>query len=213
MQRIFFILLLQMVTVMATAQQQNEQPILLAAAEATTEPTNRVRSDGPDNVLEYTPWIAALSLRLAGLAFKNDELEGASSWKRFAVNAGMSLLLTDGVVYTLKHTIHERRPDGSDNKSFPSGHSAVAFAGATVLMKEYRHLSPWIGIAGYGVATFTAIDRVDRNKHHWFDVISGAGIGILGTHVAYWLGDKITGEHSRYRIGFDGRTIGMVVRF
>ena len=55
-----------------------------------------------------------------------------------------------------------------------------------------------ISVAGYGVATFTAIDRVCRNRHHWYDAVAGAAIGIASTELGYWIGDKITGEHGRY---------------
>ena len=102
-------------------------------------------------------------------------------------------------------------PDGTDNKSFPSGHTAAAFAGAAVLDKEYRKVSPWISVAGYAVATTVAVDRVCRNHHHWHDVAAGAAIGLLSTEAAYWLGDKITGERSRWHVGTDGQTLSLVV--
>ena len=62
-----------------------------------------------------------------------------------AVGAGVSLFKGDtkgfwqlagsgatavAASYLLKYTIHKKRPDGSDNKSFPSNHTAAAFAGA-----------------------------------------------------------------------------------
>jgi hypothetical protein len=51
--------------------------------------------------------------------------------------------------------------------------------------------SPWYSIAGYGVATATGIMRVLNNRHWVSDVMSGAGIGIMSTELAYALSDII----------------------
>lgn len=151
----------------------------------------KYHGDGPDDVLQYVPFGSLFVLKAIGV-------DSESSWKRMAVNAAASYVFTAGTAWVLKHSIHERRPDGTDNRSFPSGHCAIAFAGAHALNKEYGHVSPWISVAGYGVATFTAIDRVCRNRHHWYDAVAGAAIGIASTELGYWIGDKITGEHGRY---------------
>ena len=150
--------------------------------------------DGPDDYLRFVPLVSVYALKACGA-------ESASSWKRLGVNTLAAITLSSGTVFVLKHTVHERRPDGTDRRSFPSGHTSVAFAGATILHQEYRHLSPWISVAGYGVATFTAVDRVLRNRHHWRDVVAGAAIGVLGTKLGYWIGDRLTGEHSRFQVG------------
>ena len=95
----------------------------------------------------------------------------------FAVNPTVSLLI----------------PPPAD-ASFPSGHTAVAFCGATVLHKEYGKVSPWISVAGYAVATATAVDRVRRNRHRWGDVAAGAAIGFLSAEAGYWIVEKIAGK-------------------
>lgn len=144
-------------------------------------------------------------LRFAPLAttyvLKGSGVESASSWRRLVVNSTISVALTYGTTWALKHTIHDMRPDHSDHYGFPSGHTSIAFAGATVLCKEFRHRSPWIAVAGFGVATFVGVRRVSLDRHDWDDVLAGAAIGFLGTEAAYWLGDKLTGEHSRYHVG------------
>lgn len=61
-------------------------------------------------------------------------------------------------------------------------------------MHEYRKVSPWIGVAGYAVATTVAVDRVRRNRHHWGDVVAGAAIGVASAEAGYWIGDIILGK-------------------
>ena len=145
-----------------------------------TAQDKRYHGDGIDDVLQYTPMAASFILKMAGVPSR-------SSWEQRIYKSGATFLLCAGTTYALKHTIHSRRPDGTDNRSFPSGHTAVAFCGATVLHKEYGKVSPWISVAGYAVATATAVDRVRRNRHHWVDVAAGAAIGYLSAEAGYWI--------------------------
>lgn len=160
-------------------------------AQEVSEPVahqyKRYHGDGIDNVLEYVPTAAVFGLKLLGVPAE-------SSWKRRLTVSVVSFGINAAVTYSLKHTIHEMRPDGTDNHSFPSGHTAVAFCGATTLMHEYRKVSPWIGVAGYAVATTVAVDRVRRNRHHWGDVVAGAAIGVVSAEAGYWIGDIILGK-------------------
>ena len=160
--------------------------------------------DGIEDYLRFAPLTATYVIKAAGV-------EGASSWKRLLVNSAASVALTSGTTFLLKRSIHSRRPDGTDRVSFPSGHTSFAFAGATILHKEYGKLSAWISVAGYTVATVTALERVRRNRHRWSDIIVGAGLGVLGTHAGYWLGDKLTGEKSGYVVGVTEDGITLVV--
>lgn len=105
-----------------------------------------------------------------------------------------SALLMGSVVFSLKQTTHVMRPDGSNDHSFPSGHTATAFMTATMLTKEYGHKSPWVGIGAYAVAATTGLMRMANNKHWLSDVLTGAGIGILSTELGYCLADLIFKE-------------------
>ncbi|MGM9714675.1 MAG: phosphatase PAP2 family protein [Prevotella sp.] len=134
--------------------------------------------NGVDDVLEHVPMAVLLTMKAAGV-------DNGKGWSETAVGAGMSYVLTAAVVYGLKHTVKEWRPDHSDRRSFPSGHAALAFAGATALHKEYGHVSPWLSVGGYCVATVTAVDRVLRDRHHWYDVVAGAAIGVAGSELSY----------------------------
>ena len=160
----------------------------------------RYHGDGIDDVLQYTPMAASFLLKAAGVKCR-------SSWEQRLYKSGASFILCSGTTYLLKHSIYKMRPDGTDNRSFPSGHTAIAFSGATVLHKEFGKTSPWISVAGYAVATITAVDRVRRNRHHWEDVATGAAIGFLSAQASYWIVDKITAKCKMKKKDADDNTI------
>lgn len=84
-------------------------------------------------------------------------------------------LVSQTIVQGIKFSTRRSRPDNSNRHSFPSGHTASAFATASVLE---RHLGPRVGIPAYTFASFVGLARMSANKHHISDVIMGAGIGI-----------------------------------
>lgn len=140
---------------------------------------------GVDDYLQYFGPAMTVGLKVAGL-------EGRSDWGRFLASSAMSAGLMALFVNTLKYSTKEMRPDGSTANSWPSGHTATAFVGATILHKEYGLTrSPWYSVAGYGVATATGVMRVLNNRHWISDVMSGAGIGIMSTELAYALSDVL----------------------
>ena len=157
----------------------------------------RYHGDGIDDVLRFVPTIAVFGLKACGV-------EAESTWQRRIGVQVLAFGVNAAVTYSLKHAIHEKRPDGTDNHSFPSGHTSVAFSGATVLMHEYRKVSPWIGVAGYAVATGVAVDRVRRNRHHWEDVVAGAAIGVASAKAGYLIGDWILGKNKKKGKESDG---------
>lgn len=141
-------------------------------------------SDTVDDILQYVPLATSLSLRLAGV-------ESSIPLKEALLGKCITALTVGGTAYILKHSVHEWRPDHSDRRSFPSGHTAIVFAGATSLQKEYGRLSPWVTVGGYALATGVAIDRIAKDRHHWYDVAAGAAIGIAGTELSYYLAHRL----------------------
>ncbi|MFT3827962.1 MAG: phosphatase PAP2 family protein [Chitinophagaceae bacterium] len=144
---------------------------------AIEHPHQRVRVD---DYLKWAPAVAVYGLNLVGIKGKNN-------FKDRTIIYGMSMILTNSVVFGTKKISGEERPDGSDRYSFPSGHTAVAFASAEFMRKEYQDVSPWYGIAGYAMAATTGYLRMYNDKHWLSDVVAGAGIGILSTDIAYRL--------------------------
>jgi membrane-associated phospholipid phosphatase len=95
-------------------------------------------------------------------------------------------LVAQTLSYGLKYSIRRTRPDGT-SFSFPSGHTAVSFASATVLQ---RHFGWKAGIPAYAVAAYVAGSRVQQERHHLSDVVFGAAIGMVaGRTVTIGRGD------------------------
>ena len=88
----------------------------------------------------------------------------------------------------LKYATHRARPEdterydkwdgpsfSSDHRSFASGHAAVAFSIATVIASEYDNA--YVPPIAYGIATLTALARINDNAHWASDVLVGSAIG------------------------------------
>ena len=135
------------------------------------------------------------------------------NWPRFIVNTGASVVVAFGAKTALKAIVKEERPDHSDNKSFPSGHAAIAFAAARSIDKEFRKESIWIPIAGYAAATAVGIERVASDRHHWYDVVAGAALGFGAAELTWWLSDLMFGKGSNVAVGSSGNTVDVVYNF
>lgn len=133
-----------------------------------------------DDFSQYVPAVSVYGLNALGI-------KGKHNLKDRTIILGTSYLLMSASVLSLKSITKVERPDGSGFNSFPSGHTATAFAGAEFLWQEYKDVSVWYGISGYIVAVGTGAFRIYNDKHWLTDVAAGAGIGILSTKVAYWI--------------------------
>jgi len=131
-----------------------------------------------DDYLQYAPIAAVYSLNAFGVKGKNN------FGNRTALLIKSELIMT-AITYPLKKMVAEPRPDTGAPNSFPSGHTAQAFAAATFMSKEFGHLSIWYSVGAYSVATSIGVLRVLNGRHWMSDVLAGAGIGILSTEIAY----------------------------
>ncbi|UZR99863.1 phosphatase PAP2 family protein [Chondrinema litorale] len=132
-----------------------------------------------DDYLQYSPIILSYGLDAFGVKSRNDIKNRTAILLKGEL--GMAIVTT-----ALKHATSMQRPDFSNNHSFPSGHTAQAFAAATFLSEEYKHKLKWIPYVSYTIASVVGGLRMANNKHYVSDVLVGAGIGIFSVKIAYW---------------------------
>lgn len=133
-----------------------------------------------DNYLQYEAVLQLYGGRYLGLKPKHDALHQT-------INIVVSNAIMGGIVQSMKFSFKELRPDGTDELSFPSGHTATAFTNASVLFYEYKDANIWYASSGYLFAAATGFLRIANNKHFTSDVLAGAGIGTaVGLAVSYW---------------------------
>jgi hypothetical protein len=141
-----------------------------------------------DKYLRFSPYAAMFALKFSGVQSENDLL---NSGFITILNLGITAVLVEGS----KSLTSYWRPDSSNRRSMPSGHTALAFAGAHMFFKEFKNTSIGLGLAAYSLAAATAVLRMYNNEHWMSDVIVGAGIGILSCETAYhvhpWLRQQL----------------------
>ncbi len=141
--------------------------------------------DGPftwiSNAANYGQLWAAIAAVLA--------LTGGPRGRRAAARALLALGVTSITAnLALKQALPRRRPERSTvnptraarmpaSSSFPSGHTASAFAFATAVTADYPLLSAPL----FGLATAVGYSRVHTGVHYPSDVIAG---GIVGCSLA-----------------------------
>ncbi|RZI40910.1 phosphatase PAP2 family protein [Herbaspirillum sp. HC18] len=114
-----------------------------------------------------------------------------------------SLITSIVIVPTLKFVIGRARPGANEgalsfhpftkqNASFPSGHTAQAFALSSAVAAHYDEL--WIKALMYGTASLTGIARVYHGAHFASDVVAGLAIGT-------WVGNSVVAYNDRLRSG------------
>lgn len=131
-----------------------------------------------DDVLLIMPYLELAAANLFNQKSNNDFL-----------NTSLLILKAEAIyavtVFGLKELTNTTRPNGENEHSMPSGHTAQAFLAASILHSELKHRSNWYGVGAYTVATSVGVFRMLNNKHWQSDVFVGAGIGILCSHAAY----------------------------
>src|SRR6476646_325353 len=120
-------------------------------------------------------------------------LTGGSRGRRAALRGLLGIALTSSVVNgPLKLLLRRKRPAAEllgtrpslvvmpGSFSFPSGHSASAFAFATGVLREW----PAAGVPVAGLAGAVAYSRVHTGVHFPSDVVVGAGLGVAAGAIA-----------------------------
>jgi len=81
-----------------------------------------------------------------------------------------------GYTELVKVAVGRERPNGEDNKSFPSGHTSNAFTLATV---AHLHYGWKVGVPAYLLAGLVGASRIQQDKHYLSDVVAGAVLGYV----------------------------------
>lgn len=122
----------------------------------------------------------AIPVAAALISWGEEDIEGL---KQF----GYSFATTTALVQAMKFTIDAERPSGS-GQSFPSGHTAAAFSGASYLQVRYG----WhYGLPAYIAAGAVGWSREDAGHHYWRDIIAGAAIA---TGISYLFTMPLSGN-------------------
>jgi hypothetical protein len=130
-----------------------------------------------ENYIQYAPIVELYTGDLAGIKHNN------TVWDQTKYLA-ISEIVISALVQSLKRITNIPRPNGA-SMSFPSGHTSNSFASATALFEEFKDDNLPLGLSGYGFSTATGMLRMTNNKHWISDVLTGAGLGILVTHLVY----------------------------
>ena len=168
--------------------------LLTVEAAAQENDSGRTRRGDVGDALQIALPLAALSTSV----IKKDWQGTGEFAKGFAASLGTT--------YLLKETISKERPDGRDDDSFPSSHTAVSFHAAAYIHERYS--LKW-ALPVYVAAAYVGYSRVVDDRHDEQDVLVGAAIGYVaaryftteyqGVTITPALSENLYGVHLSYR--------------
>jgi hypothetical protein len=141
--------------------------------------------EGADNASDYLN--SVLEMEVCGTALMAPSGDTPEVWlpsklKGVVVEAG-AVWATAGLTDMFKSAAGRTRPDGSDDKSFPSGHTSHAFSCATLANRNLESIDfldgirPMLQVGNTALAAGVAWARVEAGKHYPSDVLAGAALG------------------------------------
>lgn len=107
-----------------------------------------------------------------GMTMTEDDWVGTTQYLKSMLGAQ----LTTEIIKT--RIIHEQRPNGLNDESFPSGHATGAFSAPMFIHRRYGWKQ---SIGPYALALFTGFSRVQSRMHYTHDVLAGAAVSALFT--------------------------------
>jgi membrane-associated phospholipid phosphatase len=133
----------------------------------------KTNTEKAGDILQYAVPLLGFS---STLLFEDNEqahYAGSIAFIKSAVSAQLTAL-------ALKKSINAQRPNGECCDSFPSGHTTLAFMGASFIQFRYG----WqYSVPAYIAATYVGYSRVNTEQHYTRDVVAGAAIGILSSYI------------------------------
>ena len=145
--------------------------IFIVAAIATiAAATSRAESGKDADLTEAGDWVQIL-LPVGGYVgtWIQGDKQGAYQLTKALGAASIS-------AHFFKQTAERGRPDGTDTRSFPSGHTTAAFSGSEFI--RIRYGNAW-GVPATVAAAFVGYTRIRANKHFRDDVLAGASNGLM----------------------------------
>lgn len=121
--------------------------------------------------LERTGDILQFAVPAYAFGMTMHEADWDGAW-RFGGAYGATILTSTA----LKQIVFKERPNKVNSDSFPSGHTASAFSGATFIHRRYGWRR---AVVPYVLASITGISRVSSRWHDVSDVLAGATIAGL----------------------------------
>ena len=172
--------------------------IAISRADAPVEHAfDRNHYDGAGRALSVIePFGAEMGIGTVVAAYGAGLLLDRPGLRRAGVEAAVSSVVASGVITpTLKLVVGRARPrqhEGalafhgfSGDESFPSGHTTLAFAAASVFAAEAH--PAWAKVLIYGIAGGIGAARMYHDAHFLSDVVAGAAIGtVTGRAVVAW---------------------------
>jgi membrane-associated phospholipid phosphatase len=113
---------------------------------------------------------------LVGAMFVAGRFAPQGRFRSASYDFAQAMIVNGAYTSILKYSAQRTRPDGSNNLSFPSGHTSSAFSLAAVANRHYG----WkVGVPTYVLASGIGLSRIEKDKHYLSDVLAGATLGII----------------------------------
>ncbi|MFQ5916076.1 MAG: phosphatase PAP2 family protein [Nitrospinota bacterium] len=164
-----------------------------------SEDAARNASDSLRNLLSAEALLTALTTS------SGDDPKNWAYWKAKGIGVeSVAYIVTSEATGLIKDATDRTRPDGSNNRSFPSGHSSLAFSFATLANRNLNSIPlpdevrlP-LQVGNILLATSVAWARVEGRKHFPSDVLAGAALGYF---LSAFIHDAFLGlpEDKRFR--------------
>lgn len=98
------------------------------------------------------------------------------TFRGLSYDLAQGAVLSTTVTNAVKFGMERERPDGSNDLSFPSGHTSTTVMMATVIERRFGWKA---AVPAYSAAAFVGASRITGNKHFLSDVVAGAALGFI----------------------------------
>ncbi len=119
-----------------------------------------------------------------------------------------SSLLTVTVIFSSKALISRKRPDYSDNDSFPSGHTGYSFS----IFGSYSEYYNRYYYIFYSIPIMVGLSRIYKNKHYLSDTVAGGIIGLGSVYVVKNLIGKYLFDNSTLNVSLSYNSFSFTLK-